>query len=335
MMVAQWNFFSPSDMQSAIKRYEDELYNWALTIDGDIAVMRTQRERQNLLSDLLRFRTGDEDLVHATFQMLAPLKTMRRVPNFLLTVHDIAPKLWWGAAKRTRTMWGWIERSIPKADHIIANSAFTKGELATHLDIDPDIITVIHMGVGAEYRPYNKKEKDAARRHFGLDPEHKHLLVVASNEPFKNMRLIDKIVDSVKPHRVVKVGYGQPLENARVINLGYIPETKMPWLYNACDIYLHPSRYEGFGLPALEAMACGLPVLSSDIPASREVLGESAVYVPHWDALGPDGWAETVSAMVESRTICQDLAAEGIKRAKKLSWAETANKTMRLYEELA
>ena len=113
--------------------------------------------------------------------------------------------------------------------------------------------------------------------------------------------------------------------------LGRVPDSELRALYASATVFAFPSLHEGFGLPVLEAMVAGVPVVASDIPAIREVAGDAAVLVPPGDA---DAWAEALSRVLESPTLQAELAGAGRRRAAVFSWARTAEATLGVYREL-
>lgn len=324
----QWNFFNDKDHQSGAKRYEDELFN---NTNRMIDVKRIRRTRRNYLMDAINFKTNNADIVHATFQMLAPLKMIKQPKKFVLTVHDIIPTIYFTAKQKIKKMWYLTEYAIPKADKIITDSEFTKNELVDHLDLDKDKIHVVPLGVDDKYRPLNK---DECKKRFNLDPDKKYILIVSSNEPWKNMELVNDIIDSTGEHTFIKIGYGQKSTNPRVINLGYINEIDMPYLYNACDLFLHTSLYEGFGLPVLEAMACGCPVISSNSASLPEIVKGAGILLDAHNVDSQDRFVDNIYKVLEQDELRIRMIENGLIRSKEFSWNRTAKETIEVYNKL-
>lgn len=329
MKVMQWNICKKDNKQSGIKRYEDELYDATSEI---IDVSRIQRRGISYLRDINHYKENNSDIVHATVQTLAPLKIIKRPDNFVLTVHDIIPTLYYGKLRKLKSLWFLTERAIPSADMIITISEFSKTELIKYLKIDPDKIRVVPQGINSNY---HNMDKDKCRNLFDLDtdPDTKYILVVSSNEEWKNMGLLNKIITKYKhpKHKFIKIGYGQILDHPDIINLGYISEEKMPYLYNACDLFIHPSTYEGFGLPPLEAMACGCPVISSNSASLPEVIGDAGILLDGYDV---DSWVYQIDRVLSDSYLRNNLIKKGLNRSNKFSWHNTAQKTIEIYEEM-
>lgn len=326
--VMQWNFFSENDHQSGAKRYEDELF---INTNQMIDVKRIRRTRRNYLIDTLNFKTDNADIVHATFQMLAPLKMIKRPKKFVLTVHDIIPTIYFTTFQKIKTIWYLTEYAIAKADKIITDSEFTKKELVDYLGLNQDKINVVPLGVDDKYRPLSK---DECKKKFNLDVDKKYILIVSSNEPWKNMELVNDIIDSTGDYTFIKIGYGQKSTNPRVINLGYIDEIDMPYLYNACDLFLHTSLHEGFGLPVLEAMACGCPVISSNSASLPEIVKGAGILL---DADNVDSWErfkDNIYKVLEQEDLRKRMIENGLKRSKEFSWNRNAIETIEVYNKL-
>ncbi len=324
----QWNFFGENDHQSGAKRYEDELFNNTKQM---IDVKRIRRTRRNYLMDAINFKANNSDVVHATFQMLAPLKMIKQPKKFVLTVHDIIPTIYFTTKQKIKTMWYLIEYAIPKADKIITDSMFTKNELISHLDVDKDKIHVVPLGVNDKYRPLNK---DECKKRFNLDPNKKYILIVSSNEPWKNMELVNGIIDIIRDYTFIKIGYGQNSTNPKIINLGYINEIDMPNLYNACDLFLHTSLHEGFGLPVLEAMASGCPVISSNSASLPEIVKDAGILLDANNVDSQDRFVDNIYKVLEQDDLRKRMIENGLIRSKEFSWNRNAIETIEVYNKI-
>lgn len=329
--VMQWNICNDNDILTGAKRYEDELFNNMNQLINVERIRRTNSGRSYLM-DIFKFKTNDADVVHATFQTLAPLKIFKRPNNFVLTVHDIIPKVYFTTNQKIKNMWYLLQYAIPMADKIIVDSRFTKNELITRLDIDETKIHVVLLGVNENYKLLNKED---CKKKFNLNPDIKYIIIASSNQQWKNMEFINKIIDKTDNYMFIKIGYGHNLTNPKVINLGNINEIDMPYLYNACDLILHASLYEGFGLPVLEAMACGCPVVSSNAASLPEVVGDAGILLDAHDNIDNiNKFVQAINNVLTDENISVRMTDKSIKRAKELTWAKTAKETVDVYKKL-
>lgn len=309
-------------------KYEHYLPKEIEKLGAKVEVFRRPKGlKGNPITLRLLYRSNG-DIVHATSQTLS-IYSYPKPNNFVVTVHDIYSLHRSLMARIKRSL---INKVLQRADMLIAVSEFTKGEIIEQMKIDEDKIKVVPMGVDLSmYKPMNK---ETCKRALGLNVDEKHILVVASNAPHKRMDITKAVFKEVMKCRekikLLKVGYGQTLEGQGIINLGFVPEEKMPIVYNAADVLLHTSEYEGFGMPLLEAMACGLPIVASNKAAIPEVVGECGRLV---DLDSED----CIERFVEEILDCIDRDKKnrkGVKRAMKFSWEMIAKKTMKIYEEL-
>jgi glycosyltransferase involved in cell wall biosynthesis len=325
MKIVHWNYFKPADNISGSKRYEDELYN---NINNIYKTKRIYRIKRNHILDYSHFKTYNADIVHATFQALAPLKIINNPKNFVLTVHDIIPKFYFNITQKIKNMWYLTEFCIPKANAIITDSKFTKSELIKYLHIDDKKIHVIPLGV--DHNTFFPMEKELCKKRFNLNLDKKHILINSSNEKWKNMKMVNEIINELgHEYQFVKIGYGDTLNDPKVINLGYIEESYMPILYNACDLLLHTSLLEGFGLPILEAQACGCPVVCSNSSSLPEIVKDGGFLVNNREE-----YIEHIRFIFNNSSVNNYMRKKGIENAKTYTWKRTANETINTYKEL-
>lgn len=337
MKIAHWNISKASHPVYALKKYEDELFDGLNAIAGGRhSLVRMRRPegdiRGNTVFSWLFYKSHDADIVHATSQTLAPALYFKKINKFVVTVHDLAPLVYPSEINNLsmRLQYSLTPGALLRADKIIADSHFTRDELLRLTDLGEDRIEVVHLGVDHDlYRPM---ERSSCKESFGLDPEEKHILVVSSNLEHKRMDLAKRIFEDIRSERedvkMIKAGYGQALEGEGIISLGWIPEEEMPHLFNASDAYLHTSEYEGFGLPILEAMACGVPVVASKSASIPEVVGDAGFLLDP-NKLDPVAISNEISRLIDGGP---DGAA--MRRSREFSWARTARETMEVYEGL-
>ena len=237
--------------------------------------------------------------------------------------------------------------SVRRASHVIAISASTAQDLIRFFAVPAERITVTLPGVDAAYQPVQDDSRLASFRRLRDLPK-RFILFVGTFEPRKNLlTLLQAYAEFRRQTRsdyklVLGGGMGwlyQPVFAAveelelqgDVIFPGFIPEDELPLWYNAADVFVYPSLYEGFGLPPLEAMACGTPVIVSDVSSLPEVVGDAALLVdPH----KPDEWAAALSLLCRDADLRTDLVSRGLERAQEFSWTRMARETIQVYRDV-
>ncbi len=262
-------------------------------------------------------------------------------PRTVVTIHDLG-YLHEGAAHPAgqRRMLDWTTRwSCHAAAHIIAISNATKRDLQTAYHVSDDRITVIPHGVDPSFHPRSNAEIAAVKQRYQL-PDH-YLLAVGTIQPRKNYGRLAEAMRAVDqaglPHRLVIAGKRGWLADQvvqavdasgmrhRVQFIDYVPQADLPALYSGAVLFCFPSRYEGFGLPALEAMACGVPTIVSDRGSLPEVVGDAAIIVEptNGDILGT-----AVVRLLRDGAERGRLVERGRERAAEFTWERTARQTL-------
>jgi len=237
--------------------------------------------------------------------------------------------------------------SARRCHRIIAISESTRQDVIRYFGVPPGRVEVVYCGVDTQYRPIQDRallDRFRADRHL----PGRFILYLGTLEPRKNVgRLIEAYARARRqhgiPHKLVLGGakgwlYGQIF--ARVGELGlerdvvfasYIPYDELPLWYNCADIFIYPSLFEGFGLPPLEAMACGTPVITSSVSSLPEVVGEAAIIV---DPLDVDALAGAIAKVLDDPDLAERLKAAGPRRAARFTWGETAARTLEVYRNV-
>jgi glycosyltransferase involved in cell wall biosynthesis len=289
-------------------------------------------------------RDAGVDLLHAPSLAVPP----KRGKPLVVSVHDAAPWLFPGTFT-ARGRWfhhAGMRAAARRADRILTGTEAAASELLAHTSLPAERLRVVPYGVDHPYQEPGPEELWAALQRHHLDNT-PYVLWVGSLEPRKGLgTLVAALVKLARRDAapaLVLAGYAgwrnenliSPADRAErgpaLRELGRVPDSELRALYASATVFAFPSLHEGFGLPVLEAMVAGVPVVASDIPAIREVAGDAAVLVPPGDA---DAWSEALSRVLESPTLQAELAGAGRRRAAVFSWARTAEATLGVYREL-
>jgi alpha-1,3-rhamnosyl/mannosyltransferase len=283
------------------------------------------------------------DLFHATHYVLPPLFRGRAI----VTIHDIIHLLYpqflpnRAAHFYARFM---IRRALHRADRIITVSYNSKRDLADYFAVPPSRIEVIYNGVSPSFRPdVPAQEQERVARKYGLRPP--YLLFLGGERPHKNLQgVVRAFAEALRkaplPHVLALAG--PPPKNparlealiaaldlgARVVRPGLVEEEDLAGLLAGADVLLYPTLYEGFGLPVVEAMACGTPVLTSSTSALQEIAGGYAYLV---DPMDLEAIARGIVALTTDEKVRSDFRELGRKRALDFSWDKAAEKTLEVY----
>lgn len=229
------------------------------------------------------------------------------------------------------------------ATRIITDSESVKREICTHLGVAPEKITAVPLAPRRSFRPVSEAQAETVRRRLGVEDE--FILFVGTVEPRKNLLTLVRAFDELlrttdlRPQLVIAGGKGwlteelfahveQSAITERILFTGYVSDEDLCALYSSCRVSVYPSLYEGFGLPPLEAMACGAPVITSRIPVIMETVGTAARLIEPSDA------RELTGALVELLTNADaraHLSRAGLQRAAEFTWERTAERTLEVY----
>lgn len=263
----------------------------------------------------------------------------------VITIHDLIPlehPEWFNP--RFSGWYRWLmPRLARRLAHVVAVSEFTSRRIQEVLGLPASRITVVPNGVDETYRPRAAAEIATVRERLGLD-EGAYLLYVGSLEPRKNLAGLMRawrialrgLPEDVRLVVAGATGRGAVFSNAqigevppRVHFTGYVAEGDLPALYSGATAVVYPSLYEGFGLPVLEAMASGAPVITSSTTSLPEVGGSAACYV---DPADPSSIAAAIAKVVADRALRERMRAGGLERAALFSWNRCAAETWRVLE---
>lgn len=241
--------------------------------------------------------------------------------------------------------WKHSVKGMQYADHIVAVSSATAKDTTQILNIEPARISVIPNAVDAIFQPSPKTEVEAVRQKYGISPETICLLNVGAIHPRKNISNILIAIQTLQqrdlPFHLWKVGADFTDEQKKIINnqglekhisyLGKPDKSTLIQIYSAADMLLAPSLYEGFGMTILEAMACGTPVITSNVSAMPEVAGDAGVLV---DPTNYQAIADAVCHLHKNPVYYQELVEKGLARVKSFTWERSAEKIAEIYEKI-
>jgi len=285
--------------------------------------------------------TGPLDLFYSPNFVLPPT---RRSTRTLLTVHDLSfihypdhfvPKL-------VRYLNEVVPRSLRRADHVLADSRSTRDDLVHYMGVASERITVVYCGVDPRFQPMPASDEDERiRQRYGLN-EHPYILTVGTLQPRKNLqRLIQAYAVLKTDAQLLLAGgpgwlYQDILEEAaqypdRVRVLGYVEDGHLPALYRGARVFTFPSLYEGFGIPVLEAMACGTPVVCSKASSLPEVAGDAALLVDPKDV---EALSDALARALEDEALREKMIEKGLDQAGRFSWDSAARELLGVFEEM-
>ncbi len=289
--------------------------------------------------------TGYLDLFHSPDFVLPP--TSGRIPT-LLTVHDLSflhyPQTF------PPVLVDYLNRVVPwsveRATHILADSRSTRQDLLAKWRVPAEKVTVLYSGVSEHFRPIKDDVLiKATRQKYGLD-ERPYILAVGTVQPRKNYQMLIRAFRPVAvglPHNLVFIGakgwLNEPLKleikrqglSERIKFTGFVADDDLPALYCGASLLAFPSLYEGFGLPIVEAMACGLPCLISDASSLPEVGGQAAILLsPSSDVI----WSETMIEVLTDTAKQSQMGKDGIEQARLFSWKKAASELLQIYQLL-
>jgi glycosyltransferase involved in cell wall biosynthesis len=273
----------------------------------------------------------------------------------VVTVHDIVPYLVRDDPQQStfshpfdRFFDSLAMHSLRKADLLICVSACTARALVEYFSCSPDKIRVVHNGIDHDlFHPVPVNGNFLSR--FGLPQDALFILYVGSDIPRKNLPRLLHALARLKAHfpgiKLLKVGTPEYLLGSQelrklvqdldledmVVSAGHVSQADLTGLYSAASLFVFPSLYEGFGLPVLEAMACGTPVVTSNTSSLPEVAGDAALLVDPYDV---DAIASALRRVLEDPALAHDLRERGLTRARQFTWERTARETLAVYQQL-
>jgi glycosyltransferase involved in cell wall biosynthesis len=295
-------------------------------------------------TNLVKKSIKNENIKHIIYQDLAYLLNSINTEKSIITCHDLIP---WAYNKNRSSFWKNNIKGLRKASRIITISEFSKNEIIKYVKYPEDRIYIVPDAVDHSLY-YINRDKSILKK-WNIESDYKVILYVGSEEPRQNVDILIKAIARLKKQfpkiKLVKIGdshlFGAREKLLNLINelnlqndvifTGYVLEEDLPKWYNAADLLVYPCAYAGFGLPPLEAMACGTPVITSNTSALPEVVGDAGIMV------NPDNIEELAAEMynvLANDGLSKDMSNMGLKRAKLFKWGESAKKTLKTYKEI-
>ncbi len=352
--------------QAGISTYTVSLLRALAEVDADdeFTVLQSRKSREHIVTaPNVRRKSLWTPAHHRWEQVALPLELaplgldLLHSPDFIppfhrrcravVTIHDLAflryPET---LTDESRRYYRQVKRAVESADAVIAVSESTKDDIVELLGEPERKIAVVYEAAANRFRPVPPADYvEALRARFDVQPG--YFLFVSTIEPRKNLltllrayALLHSGRRASLPPLVVAGAKGWlkepaldemvPLPHGSVRFVGAVTDEELLWLYNGALALTYPSLYEGFGLPPLEAMACGTPVICSNTSSLPEVVGEAGLLVAPLDE---DGWARAMGQVLEDETLRQGISAKGLERVKEFSWEKAARETLAVYRK--
>lgn len=310
-------------------------------------------------NEYIFFERGDKfskdlDLVHfpyfEPFFLALPLYKKYKT---VVTVHDLTPIVFPNAFPKGikgKIKWQMQRYSLKKANLIITDSESSKKDILKYVGVKQDKVRVVYLAAGEQFKKLETGNWESEiKKQYGLP--NRFVLYVGDVTWNKNLpRLLDAVVqlgipivmvgkslvskdyDSNNPwnhdlNRVNEIANG----NKNIIRLGFISNEDLVKIYNLATVFVMPSLYEGFGLPILEAMSCGCPVITSKEGSLKEVAGNAAYYV---DAYDVESIKNGINKVFNDESLRKELSEKGLDNVKKFSWKKTAEETLEVYKKV-
>lgn len=274
---------------------------------------------------------------------------IRRAVPSILFVHDLAHIHYPEFTSPRNLTWlnKFVPRSIAHASKIVTISEHSRQDIATHYKVALKDISIITPAVDHdEYKPQSAAKIAAVRKKFNISQP--YILSVCTLEPRKNLigvlQAFEKLPETIKStYSLVLVGgkgwLGQELEDTfnrlakkySVIKTGYVDDEDLPALFSGADVFVYPAFYEGFGMPPLEAMACGTPVITANNSSLPEVVGKAAITI---DADDTAALTMSIEKVLTEPKLARELSQKGLDQAKKFTWEASARKLVKIIQEV-
>ncbi len=353
--------------QAGIGQYILHLAKWLAQIDGanEYVLLQSRKDQTTIIERANFRRVSLWTPSHHRFEQQALPAEIARLgldllhsPDFIppfrancrtvITVHDLAflvfPQF---LTSQSARYYGQIDQAVRRADHIIADSESTRRDVLRMLGAPPHKVSVVYLAANPIYRPIPlAQSRRRVGDRFGLTGD--FILTVGTIEPRKNLatllRAFRQLLDAYKLDVELALVGGQGwlydeipslVRDLRLTErahfLGRVSNEDLLHLYNAAGALAHPAFYEGFGLPPLEAMSCGTPVIVTNSSSLPEVVGDAGLLVEAEDV---DAWSVGLWRIFADDDLRDELSQKALARSRRFSWERTARQTLRIYEHV-
>lgn len=295
----------------------------------------------------------DYDIFHTFFYALPDFhKFSLSVKHKIITIYDIIPLLYpsYFESDMSQHFLRIINSIDCQKDWVICISKSTKNDFCNLTNMSPDRVFVTPLSASKNfYRETNITHIQSTYKKYNI-PEGKYILSLATLEPRKNVihliTCFNKLISQEKLEDIYLILVGSkgwlydrifqtvnehPRLKDKVIFTGYIPDEDLSAIYSGANFFVYPSLYEGFGLPPLEAMQCGVPVIASNSSSLPEVVGDAGILV---DPRDEDSLCQAMIELLNNQNICEQLSQAGIMRSKLFNWEKTAKQTLEIYQQI-
>lgn len=292
---------------------------------------------------IVRKKINNDNIKHITSQSFAYLLKLNRLKNTIITCYDLIP---WVYENNRSIPWKLNIMGLKMADEIITISKFSKEDIIKILGFPEEKIHIVYPGVNTEIY-FQNKNRDMLSK-LNIDLNYKIILYVGSEQPRQNFDVLLKSFAKLKKKmpntKLLKIGkaqaYGARKKHLELIKklkimkdvifIDYVPENELGKFYNCADLVVYPCSYAGFGLPPLEAMACGVPIITSNKSSLPEVVGNAGIMI---DPRNIEKMFIEMFNVLKDAEMRNKMIKSGLKRAKTFNWDDSAKKTEKIYND--
>ena len=354
------NFITTKSEMSGVSRYEKEIrqrllndvqfnvieYTPSLLNLGMFSAVPKTFQRFGRLPWQVLTKLRKDSITHITTEDLSYVLHLPNLKNTVVSCHDLIHWVYYN--ERNSFFWRLNIAGLKKTERIITVSDYSKDEIVQYLGYPSDKIAVIPNAVD-HARYFQKRDKEILKR-YDISENEKIILYVGSEQPRMNVDVLfesfAKLKEQLPGIKLLKVGNPQ-WPDARekleklvqelhlehdVFFLQHVPEDELSKWYNAADVLVYPCSYAGFGVPPLEAMACGTPVITSNVTSLPEVVGDAGIMV---DPTNAHELASAMEKVLTNEQLREQMIQKGLERAKTFQWEKSAEATLKVYQEMA